>query len=339
METVRVLRAEEFSPDKFLKENPLKTDRVAFSIYNFKPWQALPMHRHPRNDTVLYIVEGEGNMYINDEVTTIDPDAAIYVPSGVSYGILSGENDMVLVSIQGPAPVESVFEETLEYDCPVCYLKTPLTTDAADDCLTQCPRCNTMLRLAKEAEVFKAEKMEGSSPEWTGAAGENIEVDVVEEVIADPEGHVKAEPAKIALNVYNFQPWMAMPMRRHPDSDTMLYIVNGQAIMFVDDEEMSVDPNMAIYVPAGSTYGILSADNEMVVISVQGPTPVRTELAETLEYDCPICNLETPVTVNTYDGCITVCPRCNIKIKLTQTEDRFKAEETREPAPTEVSVQ
>jgi glyoxylate utilization-related uncharacterized protein len=128
-------------------------------------------------------------------------------------------------------------------------------------------------------------------------------------------------------------------MHKNPDSDTLLYVVQGQGIMFIDNEEKSVDSNEAIYVPAGSLYAIMAADNPMTVMSVQGPVPVQSQDVEGLEYDCPICDLETPVTSNTFDGCVTVCPRCNVKLKLKKEGDKFKAEETTEKAPTEAEAQ
>jgi hypothetical protein len=82
----------------------------------------------------------------------------------------------------------------------------------------------------------------------------------------------------------------------------------------------------------------MAADNDMVVVSMQCPTPVEAEVFGNLGYNCPVCDLGTPVTTSTFDGCVTVCPRCNVKLKLTEEEDGFRAEETTEPAPTEAET-
>ncbi len=177
-----------------------------------------------------------------------------------------------------------------------------------------------------------------------------VEVDVEEEVTAagtGPGGEMagggngageKETQAKIAFSVYEFQPWQVLPMHRNPGNDTLLFVAAGQGIMLLNDEEQSFDDNTVVYVPADATYGMMAADNEMVVVSMQCPVPVEAEVFDGLGYNCPVCDLGTPVTTNTFDGCVTVCPRCNVKLKLKEEENGFLAEETTEPAPTEAET-
>jgi quercetin dioxygenase-like cupin family protein len=139
--------------------------------------------------------------------------------------------------------------------------------------------------------------------------------------------------ARVAFSAFDFQPWQVLPMHQNPDSDTILYVAAGQGIMFLDDEEQSVDAGMAVYVPAGATYGLLAGDYATIAVAVQCPVPVASRAFENLGYNCPVCDLGTPVTTNAGSGCVTVCPRCNVKLKLTKLADGFEAEETSEPAP------
>lgn len=338
METVKVLRDEEFSDRRFYKVSPFKTDKIALSIYDFEPWQTMPMHRNPRNDTVLYVVQGQGTAFINDDRYPVNPNTAIYITANSTYGILAGENDMIVISVQGPTPVESNFDSDLSFSCPVCQLEAPVTTKAYDGCTMACPRCNTGLKLTKEAEGFKASAM--SEPHLTGAAEEATSGNEMEQ--AREEEAVPGEElayAKMDVNILDFAPWQALPMNRSQGSDTMLYIVQGQGIMFVNDEELSVDSSMAVYVPASSAFGVLAAEDGMIAVAVQGPTPVEVEVDRSLEYECPVCRTETPVTTNTFSDCITVCPRCNIKLKLTKEAEGFSAEETTEKTPAEAEAQ
>ena len=342
METVRVRREEQFSDRQFYREDPLKTDKIAFSIYDFEPWQALSMRRHPRSDTIALAVQGEGTMFMDNETFSVETGEAVYVPAGTCYGILAGENDMVVTMSQGPTPIATEFARGLEYSCPACGLESPVTTNMPDDAVLDCPRCEARLKLTRDEDTFKAQEI--GPPEFTGGAGTGAGTEMPRQA-SDAAGEAgreasgePSEPARIAFSVYEFGPWQVLPMHRNPGSDTVLYVATGQGIVFLNDEERSVDAEMAVYVPANATYGMLAADQDMNLVAIQCPVPVDAEVFEDLGYNCPVCDLGTPVTTNAYSGCVTVCPRCNVKLKLTREPDGFRAEETREPAPTEAQT-
>ncbi|MCD1295322.1 hypothetical protein CUJ83_09950 [Methanocella sp. CWC-04] len=164
METVKISSLEEFSVEKYLKVNPFKTDKIIFNVYNFKPWQALHMHKHPDNDEVFYVVDGEGIFIVHDEERSISENSAIYVPANTLHSILAGENDLVIISVQGPTPVGSMLMDNFRYGCPVCSLDTPVTINTYDGCLTVCPRCNIKLKLKKIDGRFEAEETKESPP-------------------------------------------------------------------------------------------------------------------------------------------------------------------------------
>jgi quercetin dioxygenase-like cupin family protein len=271
---------------------------------------------------------------------------------------MAGENDMVVISSQGPTPVDTETGQGMEYRCPACDLETPAFLGLADNVETICPRCEARLRLKRETErliatelgppafagaVAGAAEMTGPGDGETAGQGEEdmeileMEMEEAARIAADEqEGHgaqEKAGAARLAFSAYDFQPWQVLPMHMNPESDTVLYIASGQGIMYLNDEEQSVDAGMAVYVPAGATYGILAGDNAMTAVAVQCPVPVESVAFENLGYNCPVCDLGTPVTSNTFSGCITVFPRCNVKLKLTKLEEGFEAEETAEPAP------
>ena len=358
MQTVRVTLEEEFSDRGPNRENPFKTNRIAFNIYDFQPWQAMPMRRHKNSDSVLLVIQGDGMMFMDDDNFSLEQGEAVYVPAGACYGILAGDNDMVVISSQGPMPVETETGRGMEYRCPACDLETPVSGRITDNIETTCPRCDARLRLSREAERLRAEEigppsfieagagakgMTGAGGEETTAQGEEgpeILEQEMEEAAAratnEQGGHgaeEKDKAARIAFSAYDFEPWQVLPMHMNPESDTVLYVASGQGIMYLNDEEQSVDAGMAVYVPAGATYGILAGDNDMIAVAVQCPVPIESMAFENLGYNCPVCDLGTPVTSNTFTGCITVCPRCNVKLKLTKQEDGFEAEETTEPAP------
>jgi quercetin dioxygenase-like cupin family protein len=230
----------------------------------------------------------------------------------------------------------------------------------ADGAETVCPRCEARLRLKRGTDRFDAEEIgppvfagpapgtvgrggpDGVGVEMTGPGKETVEMLEMEmekaagaaaEPQTAPGAGETGQTARLAFSAFDFEPWQVLPMHKNPGSDTILYMAGGQGIMYLDDEEQSIDAGVAVYVPAGTAYGILAGDYATVVVAVQCPVPVESRSFENLGYNCPVCDLGTPVTTSASSGCVTVCPRCNVKLKLTKLEEGFEAEETAEPAP------
>jgi quercetin dioxygenase-like cupin family protein len=146
-----------------LRLNPLGTDRVAFNVYTFQPWQALSMHRHPGSDEVFYVIEGRCMFYVEEEKMPIDHGHAVYVPSGAVHAVLSCDRGATLISVQGPRPVSSIYGN-LEYFCPACQLETPLVEGTRTGDIRKCPRCKTTVRLSEAGAAFDAEPVETPGP-------------------------------------------------------------------------------------------------------------------------------------------------------------------------------
>jgi len=242
---------------------------------------------------------------------------------------------MIVTASQGPAPVETEIDRAAGFRCPACGLETPTSRNTADGAEVACPRCEARLKLRREMEGFRAD--ETGPPQFAGPAmgerGTPGSPGDGEAILEAGESEAAGRQARVAFILYEFGPWQVLPMRTNPGSDTILYVARGQGIMLMDDEERSVDAETAVYAPAGATYGLIAGDNAMTVAAVQCPLPVETRAFEDLGYSCPACGLGTPVTTSTFSGCVTVCPRCNVKLKLRKTDGGFEAEETSEPAP------
>lgn len=142
-----------------LRACPMKTDKVAFNVYTFRPWQALSAHRHPGSDEVFYVVDGRCLFYVGGEVRPVEPNNAVYVPCGALHAVLSCENGATLISVQGPQPVTSIYGN-FKYFCPACGLEAPLAEGTVTGSVTACPRCRTALRLKEAGAAFDAEPAE-----------------------------------------------------------------------------------------------------------------------------------------------------------------------------------
>ncbi len=148
-----------------LRLNPLKTENIAFNVYQFQPWQALGMHRHPASDEVFYVIDGLCRFYVNDESRDVGVGHAVYVPEGAMHAVLSCSAKATLLSVQGPKPVMSIYGKGLEYFCPACQLETPLPTGRRTGDTTECPRCKARLRLTEAGEAFEARLIGGAQAE------------------------------------------------------------------------------------------------------------------------------------------------------------------------------
>lgn len=164
MKVVKINVTGEFIGEKYLKESPLKTDKMLFNVYNFKPWQALGTHKHPSNDEIFFVVEGRCIFFLEGESRGLGENMAIYVPSDSRHAVLSLDRDAVLISVIGPQPVESIYMRGHEYYCPACGLETPT---ASVNGVTTCPRCHVKLGLAKAGDFVEAVDITEETP--TGA--------------------------------------------------------------------------------------------------------------------------------------------------------------------------
>jgi len=158
MQTVKVNDIKEFNTDKLMKKVPFDTDKLIFNTYYFKPRQVLPLHKHPAADELFYIVEGVGEFTVGSNSTTVGPTSAVYGPADVFHGLVnSGNTDLVLISIQAPKPVETVYAENASMICSVCKQEIIVKADAKEGDIYICPRCGAKLRLSK-----------GSDGKWIG---------------------------------------------------------------------------------------------------------------------------------------------------------------------------
>ena len=161
MKVVKINVTGEFIGEKYLKESPLKTDKVLFNVYNFKPWQTLGTHKHPANDEIFFVVDGRCVFFLEGESRDLGENMAIYVPSDSKHAILSLDREAVLISVIGPQPVESIYTSGHEYYCPACSLETPM---ASSGDMATCPRCHAKLKLEKSGDFIEAVEIAGEAP-------------------------------------------------------------------------------------------------------------------------------------------------------------------------------
>jgi quercetin dioxygenase-like cupin family protein len=147
-----------------LRLSPLRTEKVAFFVYAFQPWQALSACSHPDNDAVFYVVEGKCYFYVGSEAGQVSAGSAVSVTAGSPHAVLAGEGGATLVSVQGPLPIVSVYGKLNEYRCPACELPTPLVTGTMAGDIRVCPRCLAVLRLVEAGGELIARALDLPAP-------------------------------------------------------------------------------------------------------------------------------------------------------------------------------
>ena len=153
MQATKLSDIKEFNVDKFIKKVPLDTDKIVFNTFYFKPKQFLPFHKHPVTDELFYVVEGVGEFTVGNEQIIVGPTSSIYGPLNTFHGVVnSGDKDLVMISVQGPKPIETIFAENATVVCPVCKQEFILKSNVVEGDKYVCPRCQAKLTVAKTSD-------------------------------------------------------------------------------------------------------------------------------------------------------------------------------------------
>jgi mannose-6-phosphate isomerase-like protein (cupin superfamily) len=87
------------------------TENMTFTVGYFPPDEGLQSHIHPESEEVYYVVRGEGEVYLgmDKKPMSIEPDMAIYIPSGVIHGVKNtGKERLVICFFVAPGKESSV---------------------------------------------------------------------------------------------------------------------------------------------------------------------------------------------------------------------------------------
>ena len=102
--TINLADIMKFSSDARVNQEVLSTDRLMVRMNCYEPGQVTPMHMHPEEDEVMYIVEGEGRvMFKNRGDLPVKAGELVCLPSDQYHQIIAGlEGRMVLIYFMTP---------------------------------------------------------------------------------------------------------------------------------------------------------------------------------------------------------------------------------------------
>ena len=100
MPMFQVHDVKEFSASKFVLKIPIQTSQARCRVYCLEPGQGIPLHQHDEATDVFQIVEGIGQVTLQNEVHAAHPDTVILVHPGQPHGITNpGPGRLVFTSI------------------------------------------------------------------------------------------------------------------------------------------------------------------------------------------------------------------------------------------------
>ena len=102
--TINLADIIKFSSDARVNQEVLSTGRLMVRMNCYEPGQVTPMHMHPEEDEVMYIVEGEGIVTFKDrDDLPVKAGELVCLPSDQYHQITAGsEGRMVLIYFMTP---------------------------------------------------------------------------------------------------------------------------------------------------------------------------------------------------------------------------------------------
>jgi len=93
----------EFNAEKRVRKALIKAPNVICELVCYEPGQGVVTHQHPRQDEIFYVVEGKGEMWIEEERIAVGPGSLVLAPSQKRHGLTAGaDSRMVVLFFKGP---------------------------------------------------------------------------------------------------------------------------------------------------------------------------------------------------------------------------------------------
>jgi len=101
---VNIAKAAKFSPDARVNQELMATPTLVTRMNCYEPGQVTPMHMHPHEDEILYVVEGEGVVTFKDSADVpVKRGDLICLPADQYHQINAGPDErMVLIYFMTP---------------------------------------------------------------------------------------------------------------------------------------------------------------------------------------------------------------------------------------------
>jgi uncharacterized cupin superfamily protein len=125
----------------------LGTGEVALNHYELEPGDAFGFgyHRHPDQEEVFYVLEGEATFETEDGDVTVGAGEAVrFAPGEWQLGHNGTDERVVALALGAPADTSAA---DIHRECPDCGERTPTEVERADDgagLVTVCQECTAV---------------------------------------------------------------------------------------------------------------------------------------------------------------------------------------------------
>jgi len=76
-----------FAPDKRVRKMLFKTDQLWSEIACYEPGQSTVMHRHPKEEEAIFVLEGTANMNIDGHEVVVPAGSIVQFPNEVLHDV------------------------------------------------------------------------------------------------------------------------------------------------------------------------------------------------------------------------------------------------------------
>lgn len=86
--------------------------RFGMIVQDVSPGTTIPVHRHEKEDEVIFIQSGSGEAILGDERVGVSPGSTLFVPQGTWHGGRNtGSQTLKWIAVYSPAGFEGYFRE------------------------------------------------------------------------------------------------------------------------------------------------------------------------------------------------------------------------------------
>lgn len=88
----------------------------------------------------------------------------------------------------------------------------------------------------------------------------------------------------VGADLVAVDPHQTSSIHRHNEAETVLYIIEGEGVVSVGNEQTAVRAGQRLLVPRGEFHGVTTGDSPLRFLSVQSP-PILNRARGTLDFE------------------------------------------------------
>ena len=113
MDHLRIDEVIEFSREKRIRKKLRRSEKIITEILCYEPGQSTPMHQHPEQDEIFYVVEGTGTITVGEEQERVAANSLYFVPAQTPHG-LTADSRLVLLFFKAPGSTTPALKPVAE---------------------------------------------------------------------------------------------------------------------------------------------------------------------------------------------------------------------------------